>query len=108
MGATARRKTGKYTKENNQPQNDPEYREPSAPTLILISRYGRLSAQGNASIIGNVPRQLAGGNLRGLAEITLAEEGYHCAAGVPGAGIVDDRLEAVADFYAVFALVGSD
>ena len=85
-----------------------EYRESNISSAILVSNRGRLAAQRYSCIIRNVVRQLPGGDFGGLAVIALAQVRHHGTPHISRPRIIDHRLEPVAHFDAVFALVGSD
>lgn len=52
--------------------------------------------------------ELPRGNFNGGAVIVSTKERYHGAASVARASVIDDGLESVANFNAVFAIVGSE
>ena len=66
----------------------------------------RGAGKSDALVVGNIFRELPGGSGDSAVVVATAEEGNHEAAGVTGTRVVDHRLGAVADFDAVFAVVG--
>ena len=73
------------------------------------NRSSRRSArESDTFVVGNVLGQLPGGDFDSGADIVLSEEGNHRTTGVARAGIINDGLDAVADFDAIFAIVGSE
>jgi len=71
------------------------------------TRRGRAS-KSDAFIVGDVLGDLPSGGRDTSAVVTLAEVRSHQAASITGASIINNGFEAVADFDAVAAIVGSD
>lgn len=94
----------KKDQEKNQPEGDR-----SGTAFRPRSRLGGLRCgERDASISGDVSGELPGACFDTGAVISLAEERDHSPAGVTGAGVVDDGLEAVADFCPIFVFERGD
>jgi len=65
---------------------------------------GGRCGQRDPAIVGYELGELPGGSFDAGTVVSLKKIGAHQAAGVASAGVVDDRLEAVADFDAIFAV----
>src|SRR5260370_13340567 len=59
-------------------------------------------------IVSNIFCELPGGDFNRRSVIILSEKGNHSTASIAGASVIDDWFNAVANFYSIFAIVGSD
>jgi hypothetical protein len=59
-------------------------------------------------IVSNIFCELPSGDFNRRSVIILSEKGNHSTASIAGASVIDDWFNAVADFYSIFAIVGSD
>lgn len=59
---------------------------------------GRRFGKSDAPVGSDVTGKLTGAGINARAVVALSEKRNHCAAGVACAGIVDDRLETIANF----------
>ena len=73
---------------------------------MLDLTHRGLAAEGDTAIIGDIFGELPCGDFYGATKITAAQQRNHGTPGIPGARIIDNRLQAVTHFNPVFALVG--
>src|SRR6266849_9080788 len=90
----------------NQKQYPPKANRKRAIATLANRPRWRLARQRDTAIIGDIFRQHPRGCLDGGAVIGLAQKWNHGAPGISCARVIDNRLQAVADFDAVFVLVG--
>lgn len=108
--------TGGASRHGPDDMNDEENKDKDGPkgerSGIVIPRADRRgrgrSGKRYAAIIGDVFGELPSGGFDAAAVISLAEKWNHSAASITGARVIDNRLEAVADFGPIFALGGRD
>ena len=114
--ARAAATAGRASEDGAQDMKDDENQEENRPDgergRALIARLHWLSGlrggERNTLVSGDVVGELPGARLDTRAVISLAEKRDHGAAGVASSSIVDDRLEAVADFGAIFVFERGD
>src|SRR5438105_2130628 len=100
------RSAAQKRKQKKQSHEEPE--EPASAALAAMPDppHRRLAAQCDICIVGDVLCQLPCADFHRVAIIALPEIRHHGAPRVPGARIINDRLEAVANLDAILAVIG--
>src|SRR5713226_9249380 len=70
--------------------------------------HWRGAGERNAAVVGNVLGQLPGSGEDGSIVIGAAEKRHHGAPRIARTRVIDYRLEAIADFDAIFVFVGRE
>src|SRR5438552_13476580 len=94
--------------QNQSKDNDAEWKFAAIVRRRFDLAARRLAGKRDAAIGDNVLGELPGGGFDGAAVVVLAKDRDHGAANIAGARVVYYRLEAVADFHAIFTIFRGD
>src|SRR5579863_6613831 len=96
-----------HNKNDEQDRPETNRRAITARSVCDAARR-RIAGERDAFVVGNIFCELPRGDFDGRAVIVLPEKGNHGAAGIACTRVINYWFQAVADFDAVLAIVGSE